>query len=66
MMQSQQINEILIEQRRWELDHLNRHTIEALEEMRGHEGLRRNVASALVRLGMTLDHDASVREMLAR
>jgi hypothetical protein len=65
-MQSQQFNEILIEQRRKELDRLSPHKIEAMNERRAHEGFRRAVASAFVRIGMTLDHDAGVREALAR
>ena len=66
MMQSQQFNEILIEQRRAELDRIDRHTMEAIDEARAHEGLRRAVASVFVRIGMTLDRDAGVREALAR
>ncbi|MEX2227916.1 MAG: hypothetical protein WEB52_15890 [Dehalococcoidia bacterium] len=66
MMHSQQIDEIMIEQRQRQLEHISPHTIAALDEMHRHEGVRRAVASALVRLGMTLDHDAGVREALAR
>jgi hypothetical protein len=65
-MQSQHINEILIEQRRRELEKLNPLTLEALEQAHRREGLRRSVASALMRLAFTLDHDAGVREALAR
>jgi hypothetical protein len=60
MMQSQQITEILIEQRRQELDRVNAHTIAAFAEARQHEGLRHTLAAALVRLGTTLDGDAAV------
>jgi hypothetical protein len=65
-MHSQHIDEILIEQRRLALDQISRHTIDAMDQMQEHDGLRRSVASALVRLGMTLDRDAGVREALAR
>jgi hypothetical protein len=65
-MQSQQLNEIIIEQRRQQLDRIDRNTIDAIEGMRSHDCIRRAVASRLVRLGMTLDHDAGVREALAR
>jgi hypothetical protein len=60
MMPSQQITEILIEQRRLELDRINPHTLAALQAKREHDGLRHAVASALVRLGTTLDGDAAV------
>ena len=60
MMQSQQITEILIEQRRHELDRVSQHTVAAFEAKREHDGLRHAVASALVRLGTTLDGDAAV------
>jgi hypothetical protein len=65
-MMNQHIDEILIEQRRRELDRISPHTIAALEERRHREGMRHTLASALVRLGMTLDHDAGAREALAR
>lgn len=65
-MMNQHIDEILIEQRRRELDRINPHTIEAMEERRHQEGVRHTVAAALVRLGMTLDRDAGGREALAR
>jgi len=65
-MMNQHIDEILIEQRRRELDRISPHTIAAVEE-RSHRGsVRHTIASALVRLGTTLDRDAGVREALAR
>ena len=65
-MMNQLIDEILIEQRRRELDRINPHTIAAMEERRHQVGVRHTVAAALVRLGMTLDRDAGGREVLAR
>ena len=66
MMQSQQITEILIEQRRLELDRISPHTLAAFEAKREHDGLRHAVAAALVRLGTTLDRDAVGAKALVR
>ena len=66
MMHSQQTNEIIIELRQRELERISPHTIEAMQTMRGHAGIRHTVAAALVRLGTTLDRDAIVRTAVAR
>jgi hypothetical protein len=65
-MMNQHIDEILIEQRRRELDRISPHTIEAIDARQHRESVRHAIASALVRLGTTLDRDAGVREALAR
>jgi hypothetical protein len=65
MMDSPQIIEMLHDLRREELARISRHRIDALDQ-RQREGVRRTVASALVRLAITLDHDAGARHVLAR
>jgi hypothetical protein len=63
MMSTPQVMEMLRELQQQELDRMSVHRIEALAQR---EGLRRTVASALVRLGMTLDHGAGAQAMSAR
>lgn len=66
MMDSYQIKEILVEQRRRALDAINPIHLEARQAVRHHDGWRRAIAAALVRLGMTLDREAGARAVLAR
>jgi hypothetical protein len=61
MVTSPQVIEMLNELRDDELNRVNRHRIDALSRARHHDGVRRTVASALVKLGMTLDRDAVAR-----
>jgi hypothetical protein len=64
MMSTPQIMQMINELRREELDRMSVHRIDALSHRR--ESVRGTVASALVRLGMTLDGRAAARAATTR
>jgi hypothetical protein len=63
MMSTPQVMEMMRELQQQELDRVSVHRIEAMVQR---EGVRRTVASALVRLGMMVDRSAGADALPAR
>lgn len=61
------ITEIIHEQERRQLERVNTHKVAAMEERETHDGgVRRTIASALIKLGTSLDHNAALPRTVAR